>query len=248
MNFPDRIYICQNQDLTLVQTEDAADGYRWFEVGSDGAETLISETDQVAIALEGTYRYEAYNRYEQSGNNLECSVGKEFHVFSSELPTIVAVDVDEQNTGLRISVQTSGIGTYEYALDDPNGPYQDSNVFDNAAMGSAKVYVRDKNGCGFAEQRIFQGPVKEDFPNFFTPNGDNVNDYWQFMPKAESGIDGLEIIYIYDQFGNLVAQLFPNSQGWDGTQNGRPLPSSDYWYRAVSTKNEKIIGHFTLKR
>ncbi len=248
MDFPDQVFLCRNQDLTLIQSEDTADGYRWFEVASDGVETLISETDQVAIALEGTYRYEAYNRFEQSGNTLECVVGKEFQVFSSESPTIVALDVEEQNNGLRIIVQTAGIGNYEYALDDPAGPYQESNVFENAATNATKIYVRDKNGCGFSEQRIIQGPVKEDFPTFFTPNGDNVNDYWQFMPRAESGTAGLEIIYIYDQFGNLVTQLYPNSQGWDGTQNGRPLPSSDYWFRAISTKNEKIVGHFTLKR
>jgi gliding motility-associated-like protein len=248
MDFPDQVYLCRNQDLTLIQSEDTADGYRWFEVGPDGVETLISETDQVAIALEGTYRYEAYNRFEQSGNTLECAVGKEFQVFSSELPIIVALDVEEQNNGLRISVQTAGIGNYEYALDDPSGPYQASNVFENVATNVTKVYVRDKNGCGFAEQRIIQGPVKEDFPTFFTPNGDNVNDYWQFVPRAESSAATLAIIYIYDQFGNLVTQLFPNSKGWDGTQNGRPLPSSDYWFRAISTKNEKIVGHFTLKR
>ncbi len=248
MDFPDQVFLCRNQDLTLIQSEDTADGYRWFEVGSDGVETLISETVQVVIALEGTYRYEAYNRFEQSGNTLECTVGKEFQVFSSESPTIVAMDVEEQNNGLRISVQTAGIGNYEYALDDPNGPYQESNVFENVATNVTMIYVRDKNGCGFAEQRIIQGPVKEDFPTFFTPNGDNVNDYWQFIPRAESGTAGLEIIYIYDQYGNLVTQLYPNTQGWDGTQNGRPLPSSDYWFRAISTKNEKIVGHFTLKR
>ncbi|TFG71833.1 MAG: T9SS type B sorting domain-containing protein, partial [Flavobacteriales bacterium] len=136
----------------------------------------------------------------------------------------------------------------EYALDNLNGPYQSNNIFENVSLNASKVYVRDKNGCGFAEQGIIKGPVKEDFPNFFSPNGDNVNDYWQFTPKPESGTAGLETIYIYDKFGNLITQIFPDSRGWDGMLNGRPMPTSDYWFRAISTKKEKIVGHFTLKR
>ncbi|MBP6001589.1 MAG: T9SS type B sorting domain-containing protein, partial [Flavobacterium sp.] len=40
-------------------------------------------------------------------------------------------------------------------------------------------------------------------------------------------------------------------QGWDGTYNGNPLPSTDYWFtveylEGIITKEFK--AHFTLKR
>lgn len=35
---------------------------------------------------------------------------------------------------------------------------------------------------------------------------------------------------------------------WDGTYNGKLLPASDYWFNALTTDNESISGHFTLKR
>ena len=66
-----------------------------------------------------------------------------------------------------------------------------------------------------------------DFPNYFTPNGDNYNDYWniyaiQNQPSAK--------IYIFDRYVKLITQLNPLGQGWDGNYNGNPLPATDYWF------------------
>ncbi|HET8810447.1 MAG TPA: T9SS type B sorting domain-containing protein, partial [Flavobacteriaceae bacterium] len=67
-----------------------------------------------------------------------------------------------------------------------------------------------------------------DYPKFFTPNGDGYNDTWNIIgisdqPNAQ--------IYIFDRYGKLLKQLSPTGPGWDGTYNGRPMPSSDYWFR-----------------
>ncbi|WP_416576252.1 T9SS type B sorting domain-containing protein [Maribacter sp. HS] len=36
---------------------------------------------------------------------------------------------------------------------------------------------------------------------------------------------------------------------WNGTFNGKPLPSSDFWYRFENSQNREIIkGHFSLLR
>jgi gliding motility-associated-like protein len=40
------------------------------------------------------------------------------------------------------------------------------------------------------------------------------------------------IIFIYDRYGKLITKINTNSDGWDGTFNGNPLPSDDYWYTA----------------
>ncbi|AUC80470.1 hypothetical protein CW736_03665 [Nonlabens sp. MB-3u-79] len=39
--------------------------------------------------------------------------------------------------------------------------------------------------------------------------------------------------------------------GWDGTYNGQPLASSDYWFQVDYEENrtpKSFGGHFTLKR
>ncbi|MBR2261789.1 MAG: T9SS type B sorting domain-containing protein, partial [Paludibacteraceae bacterium] len=55
---------------------------------------------------------------------------------------------------------------------------------------------------------------------------------------------------IYDRYGKLIVQyLGDNSEGWDGTYEGQPLPSTDYWYMVDIEEIEKqYSGHFTLMR
>ncbi|WP_273567808.1 T9SS type B sorting domain-containing protein [Maribacter halichondriae] len=99
------------------------------------------------------------------------------------------------------------------------------------------------NGCGTATEIIeINGIV--DYPKFFTPNQDGVNDTWQIeqirIPDTRT--------YIYDRYGKLLAVLIGEDERWDGTYRNRRMPSTDYWFKAVS--NEEIIlkGHFSLKR
>ncbi len=248
IHFPDEVYICLNENVAALTANEAADGYRWYRVNDDATETLLSETSEVALSEEGTYRYEAFNTIWQSGNSVECSASKEFKVFTSEIATIRSIDIVNQSGGSQVIVRTQGIGIYEFALDNREGPYQNANVFNNVSTGSFTVYVRDKNGCGITEGRANEGPTQEDFPSFFTPNGDHINDFWQFAPEGEGAETDLDTIYIFDKFGNLITQIAPASQGWDGTFNGKLLPASDYWYRAVVRGSVELKGHFTLKR
>ncbi len=88
----------------------------------------------------------------------------------------------------------------------------------------------------------------EDFPNFFTPNGDGINDLWQFVPPREDFDITIETISIYDRYGSLLEQIDANSSGWDGNFKGSPLPSSDYWFQANLEDGRELTGHFSLKR
>ena len=82
------------------------------------------------------------------------------------------------------------------------------------------------------------------FPKFFTPNADGYNDIWKVDIIR---VKNLEFIYIYDRFGQLLNQLKPET-GWNGVRNGRSMPADDYWYRAITTDNRAITGHFSLVR
>ena len=89
------------------------------------------------------------------------------------------------------------------------------------------------------------------YPQFFTPNGDGINDTWQII-----GIEGIPIsqIYIFDRFGKLLKQLDPDGIGWDGTYNGAEMPATDYWFKIIylegdTTPTQKeFTAHFSLKR
>lgn len=248
INFPSMISFCENEAPFMVASEDTAEGFRWYKLDQFDNEELISTNAEVALTEIGRYRYEAYNTITQSGNTVECENSQIFEVVSSEVAQINSLDVTEGNGTINVSVQASGIGDYEYAVDTIDGPYQDSNSFMGLEPGFRTFYVRDKNGCGIAEITLEQDLTLEGFPKFFTPNGDGINDFWQFIPPINGAPIDIARIDIFNRHGAFIFQLSPTSRGWDGNFNGKPLPSSDYWFRAISLENKKIQGHFTLKR
>ncbi len=248
VTLPSVFSFCESGDTLLsIDAPEGADGYRWFNVDQFGNESLLSEDTQITITQSGEYFLEAFNIVSQPGDVIECPTILNFEVVSSSIATINNLNVIEEGLGLRIEVQATGLGDYEYAIDDINGPYQDSNVFSGVAPGGHVLYVRDKNGCGIVEEGFIQDLTVEGFPKFFTPNGDDRNEFWQFIQPEGNPII-FESIRIYDRYGTFLAQIDQNSNGWDGTFNGRPLPAGGYWFRAVDDMAREVQGFFTLKR
>ncbi len=248
LNFPDRIGFCKDRSVINVESSDTADGYRWYLINSDGTETLLSTTKSVALTNIGDYRYEGYNNVTRLTNTIECANSKTFTVTASERAVITSIDERKSGNGRMLQINVVGEGNYEYALDNIEGRYQNSAVFENVSSDFHKIFVRDKNGCGTTESPVQRDLSPNDFPKFFTPNGDNVNEYWQFITPEVAGEIVLKEIRILDRYGKLLAVIDPESKGWDGTFNGRDLPSSDYWFRAIALNREEVKGHFTLKR
>lgn len=248
IEFPSLVGICSDELPYTIGTDDIADGFRWFRTNSGSAETLLSETTSVGITEPGRYRYEAYNFVDGANGTIECASTKLFSVVASEVALIESVEVINLMNGKTITIQASGNGDYEFALDNEIGPYQDSPIFSNVIDGGRVVFVRDKNGCGTISRSVDRDLDQSDFPRFFTPNGDGVNDFWQFIDPPENFEQSLKVISIFDRFGNFLTQIGPNQSGWDGSFNGRPLPASDYWFKAIFRNRQEIRGHFALKR
>lgn len=127
---------------------------------------------------------------------------------------------------------------YEYSLDGIN--YQNSNVFNNLNGGDYTVYVQENNGCGVLEVMV----SILDYPKFFTPNDDGINDYW----KLKGSTDRNYSIYVFDRYGKLLKNLTSPQSSWDGTYNGNQLPTNDYWFKVIFIDGTVKSGHFTLKR
>ncbi|TMM53259.1 T9SS type B sorting domain-containing protein [Maribacter algarum] len=249
INFPDVLSFCENDIPFMVSSEDTAEGFRWYKVDQFDNETLISSEREVALNETGRYRYEAFNTATQSGSTIECDISKIFEVVSSEVAVIVDLTVTGQNGTIDVSVKvSSGIGDYEFSVDNIDGPYQDSANFQSLEPGIHTFYVRDKNGCGITEKTLEQDLTLDGFPKFFTPNGDGINDFWQFIPPIDTGQLEIGVISIFNRYGMFLRQIDPTSRGWDGNLNGKPLPASDYWFETISPKNKRIQGHFSLKR
>jgi gliding motility-associated-like protein len=64
--------------------------------------------------------------------------------------------------------------------------------------------------------------------------------------RVNASFNTNSIIFIYDRYGKLITKII-QSDGWDGTFNGNPLPSDDYWYTAKLQDGRETKGHFSLK-
>ena len=207
--------------------------YEWFFNGTN----LNEDEADITINEIGNYRVIVTT-------TAGCSKERLFSIEPSNIASIETIEVTDASENNTITVFVSGEGTYQFALDDPNGPYQDSTVFENVISGFHTVYVRDiKNDCGIVDALV----SVIGFPRFFTPNGDSYNERWhvrgvseQFQPNSK--------IQIFDRYGRLVSVLTPLGPGWDGTYNGENLPASDYWFAVTLQDGRTFKNHFTLKR
>ncbi len=173
-------------------------------------------------------------------NANDCDSTATITVIESDIATITELEVQQFEVKTnKITVTVEGPGDYEYSLDD--FVYQESPVFDDLYPGFYTVYVMDLNGCGTVSKDV----VIIGGPPFFTPNQDGFHDTWQII--AASTVPDA-IIYIFDRQGKLLKQISATGAGWDGTFNGNPMPSSDYWYLVELGDGRSFKGHFALKR
>jgi gliding motility-associated-like protein len=227
VDIPDQVVCLDNLPLTITAGEIVnGDTYLW----STGATTSDIEIEDI-----GTYWVTVTTPF-------GCQTTTNFNVSESEAATIEFTETIDFSDPNNITISVSGIGNYMYILDD--GEPQTSNVFENVTLGYHTIIIIDLNGCAEVSKEV----VVIDAPKFFTPNGDNLHETWHI-----SGVETLvgTVIDVFDRYGKLMTRLDWNSAGWDGTYNGNPMPTNDYWFVANVRKDNQqfqVKGHFTLKR
>jgi gliding motility-associated-like protein len=209
-----------------------------FEWTLDG--TLFGgNTSSITTSQIGDYSVRVTNTNTNCINTFASKVSK-------YAPYIEIIFSDAFDNASFISVNVLGVGSgnYEYQIDD--SLFQDSNIFNNVAAGDHIISVRDKNGhCNPAPINA----VIINYPKFFTPNGDGINDTWNITHLLSTNSSAP--IFIFDRYGKLIKEITPSTDGWNGMFNGQPLPSTDYWFTVdYSEKGTAKIfkSHFTLKR
>lgn len=142
------------------------------------------------------------------------------------------------------AVATGGFGNYEFFFQGQSTG--SNNIFNISFDATINIRVVDERGCVATLVFPFDFDGMVEFPNFFTPDGDNLNDFWH--PINREFFPNIEVI-IYDRYGRVVARL-DQVEKWDGNYEGTPLPTGDYWYVVNANDNEKqqYVGHFTLYR
>ena len=97
------------------------------------------------------------------------------------------------------------------------------------------IFYKRKDDCfvKLTESLIFNPCSDDDFlfiPNTFTPNGDNVNDYF-LVYGIDAYVEGSYELVVLDRFGSILYSTDNQQEGWDGKLNGQAVPSDIYTYQ-----------------
>ncbi|MFL0073300.1 T9SS type B sorting domain-containing protein [Tenacibaculum maritimum] len=158
----------------------------------------------------------------------------------------LGMTIDDSEKNILRANGVDGRPPYLYSIDGSN--FDANNEFVITQTRDYTITVRDDRGCEFV-LTVAGEYITIDVPNLFTPDGDGNNDYW--YPNEVESYHDIEV-FIYDRYARKITSFKGDHQGWDGTYQGRHLPSGDYWYaiyyKELSGQKKKLMGHFTLYR
>ncbi|WP_340076572.1 choice-of-anchor L domain-containing protein [Leptobacterium sp. I13] len=223
-----QVFCLENLSITIdARTGLPNETYQWSN-GATTPNTIITEPGDYWVTVT---------------SERGCQATQNFSIIDASPISIVSIDFENFTDSQDVIVNaTGGSGSFLYVIDDGNS--QESNIFEDVVFGRHVVTVLDQNGC----QPVSEPFTVVNYPKFFTPNGDGINDTWHIIGVNLLPGTGISI---FDRFGKLLKQISSETEGWDGTYNGKPMPSSDYWFIATGEDENgpfEITGHFSIKR
>ncbi|WP_339886044.1 T9SS type B sorting domain-containing protein [Polaribacter vadi] len=242
----DIICMTNNSNLEIkVDNPNANFSYTWRDENG----TIIGNSATANIQKGGVYKVIATSQYGCNSEEEQITINESS--ISSITINDIEVQDDSDNNFIKINTDNLGLGDYEFRLLDKNGTilfdYQNEPYFENLEGGVYNLEVNDKNNCGSIPFEI----ALISFPNFFTPNGDRNNDFWQIKGIDKSYYKS-GTISIFNRYGKQITTFTIDDIGWDGTYNGKQMIANDYWFQAIlidqkdNVKNRK--GNFSLLR
>ncbi len=241
------VVFCVNNPTRLINGDTGNDNdvfYEWTFKNELGSQVRPTITGPKTIELSPS-DIGMFVTLEVRNNTINsCAAFETFEVKQSQSAEIIIDDIIKGFDLNQVTIEVSSEGEYTYGYDDPDpANSQESNVIENVLPGRHTIWVFDKNGCD-PSMREF---VFIDYFPYFTPNGSGPIETETWHVKSIEEIPGT-LVYIYDRFGKLLKTLTSDSQGWDGTFNGVPVPTDDYWVLIRTPDGEEIKDHITLKR
>lgn len=222
----ENLSLCQGESLR-ISVPNSFVSYQWSGLQNVDAEQNDLNSNEVEITQAGTYTLEVFND--------NCSVQKQVTVTYEEAATIQSVSIN----GNDASIIATGTPPLEYSFD--GATWSTNPSLTDLAVGEYTAYVRGENVCGVTEFDF----ALFSFTNVITPNNDGLNDTWYV--KGLEAYPGTSV-KIFDRYGKLlVDEIIDSRFEWNGTHNGKKLPSNSYWYLIEVVDGRKYSGHITVK-
>lgn len=246
----DTLGICNGKDVTFnILNPVAGVTYNWYATATGGSivhtgvsYTLVAPSSQQIYFVEGV-------------STAGCSSAARVQATAMVAPVLATPVVSTDSLGTNeikfkwnavpnaagYLVSTDGGTTWVTPTSGPQGLTHTITGLLPATPVTIIVKALDPYGCKDVVSAPYTEttyPDKIYIPNAFTPNGDGLNDVLQVYGR---GIKELQFM-VFNQWGEKVFEANSPSVTWDGTHNGKALPSGVYLYvcKAVLTNNVVI--------
>lgn len=220
--------ICEGETITISPNYKNWTIVKYEWIGPNGA--IISNERTINVDLAGNYRLILTT-------DTNCTTTTNFTVTYKSIPNFREIIVQSHS----VEITASGDRKILYSLDGIN--WQEKNQFEYLDFGRVSIYIK------YYDSNCILGPFKTLIPkiyNTISPNGDGVNEVWRINDlDVFSGQEAT--LFIFDRYGKKLYQQNSSTELiWDGKINGKPLPSSSYWYTITFPDGRKYTGYINV--
>ena len=242
-----------------------------YSINGGTTQQVTSNTATLNVPLPnvaGTYTYELLSITDGAGTSINTTCNNTNTVQVHPMP--LAQFTANPNSGfsplsVTLSNQSSNATQYQWLLNG-NGWLSgvEAPVFTLEDTGNYQITLIATNALGCTDTAVQTVHVVEELqvviPNVFTPNNDNVNEWFGFTTNVEAKAT----LVILNRWGNVVFEKdFTTTAGgfmelWDGTStssvhtpSSEPVSDGVYFYKLVLEGegwSEEFFGNVTLKR
>ena len=226
---------------TLLLTGNIGNILGWISSTNNGINWSPIANTTTSLIYNNLIQSTSYSVIIQSGL---CNIDTSASVLITVVPMPIAIAGNDLSIpqGNPLILNGSGSGTPAWS---PTVNLDNPAIFSPTANPDSTIAyvltVTDINGCINSDTVIitvvfseFNGLVS----NYFSPNGDGINDNWyvegiQNFPDNE--------VFIYNIYGNEVFKAKPYSNDWQGLYNGKELTDGTYYYLIKFENKSKIL-------
>lgn len=164
-----------------------------------------------------------------TGNN-GCNADTTFNIEVWPLPLVSAGP--DQTSLLNLPVQLDGsVGQGSRFIWTPAQFLSNPNILNPFTKPPGDTWfllsATNEVGCT-AEDSVFVRVLPDlNIPNAFSPNGDGINDVWEIRGLSSYPTGK---ILVFDRYGKQVFQVTGYVRPWDGSFQGKSLPTGVYYY------------------
>lgn len=247
--------ICSRGTPNMIQINKLSGGKDPLNFFLNGVSTPLELSKSTALSS-GKYLLEIFDAN-------HCKYSKEFN-----LNNVNDGEIIYPSDTIYATVGDSILLHFDQLSIDTSSQFQWTPVSDNScnicpstkivAQSGTTEYIAQlvtKEGCIYQYAVVVIAKQHFNVPNVFSPNGDQINDYFNLI--SDSSVRVIDVLQIYDRWGGRIFESThgePNSQNgaWNGYSKNQPVNPGVYVYlikfKDLSGKAFVLSGDVTVMR